>query len=131
MLVSAASTVQISAGSTTSVALASDRMLRVHAHPITGGMISYHGKGRDQSRRGTSSPEQALNTAARLAGSADAEYEAKHIPSGECRVVKSVWGQMAPMNPVDAPAIDGRLLELLVDWAPNAVVPLGFTLWRV
>jgi hypothetical protein len=78
-------------------------------------MISYHGKGRDQSRRGTSSPEQVPNTSGRLAGSADAEYEAKHIPSGECRVAKSVWGQMAPMNPVDAPAIDGSLFELLAD----------------
>jgi hypothetical protein len=32
---------------------------------------------------------------------------------------------MAPMNPVDAPAIDGSFLELLVDWAANAVVPFG------
>jgi homoserine O-acetyltransferase len=45
----------------------------------------------------------------------DAEYEAKHIPNGECRVVKSVWGHMAPMNPADTPAIDGALTELLGD----------------
>jgi homoserine O-acetyltransferase/O-succinyltransferase len=46
---------------------------------------------------------------------ADAEYEAKHIPNGECRVVKSVWGHMAPMNPDDVAAIDGALFELLAD----------------
>lgn len=45
----------------------------------------------------------------------DAEYEAKHIPNGECRVVKSVWGHMAPMNPADIPAIDSALFELLGD----------------
>ena len=39
----------------------------------------------------------------------DAEYEAKHILNGECRVVKSVWGHMPPMNPADTPAIDGAL----------------------
>jgi homoserine O-acetyltransferase len=43
----------------------------------------------------------------------DAEYEAEHIPNGECRVVKSVWGHMAPMNQGDIPAIDGALSELL------------------
>jgi CubicO group peptidase (beta-lactamase class C family) len=40
---------------------------------------------------------------------------AKHIPNGECRVVKSVWGHMAPMNPTDTPAIDSALFELLAD----------------
>jgi homoserine acetyltransferase len=47
--------------------------------------------------------------------SGDAEYEAKHIPNGECRVVKSVWGHMPPMNPADTPAIDGALSKLLAD----------------
>ena len=45
----------------------------------------------------------------------NAEYEATHIPNGECRVVKSVWGHMAPINPADTPAIDGALSELLSD----------------
>lgn len=43
----------------------------------------------------------------------DSEYEARHIPNGECRVIKSEWGHMAPMNPGDIPAIDGALEELL------------------
>jgi homoserine O-acetyltransferase len=45
----------------------------------------------------------------------DAKYEAQHIPNGECRVVPSDWGHMAPMNPADAPTIDGALSELLTD----------------
>jgi homoserine O-acetyltransferase len=45
----------------------------------------------------------------------DSQYEAQHIPNGECRVVKSDWGHMAPMNPADAPAIDNALSELLAD----------------
>ena len=45
----------------------------------------------------------------------DSEYEAKHIPNGECRVIRSDWGHMAPMNPGDIPAIDGALEELLKD----------------
>lgn len=43
----------------------------------------------------------------------DSEYEAKHIPNGECRVIKSPWGHMAPMNPGDIEAIDAPLRELL------------------
>ena len=48
---------------------------------------------------------------------ADGKYHfpKTHIPNGECRVVKSVWGHMAPMNPADTPAIDGALFELLAD----------------
>lgn len=45
----------------------------------------------------------------------DSEYEAKHIANGECRVICSEWGHMAPMNPTDIPAIDGALEELLKD----------------
>ena len=45
----------------------------------------------------------------------DSKNEAKHIPNGECRVVQSVWGHMAPMNPADAPTIDSALFELLAD----------------
>lgn len=44
----------------------------------------------------------------------DAHYEARFIPNGECRVVTSNWGHMAPMNPEDVAAIDGPLTELLV-----------------
>lgn len=43
----------------------------------------------------------------------DSGYEAEHIPNGECRVVKSAWGHMAPMNPGDIEAIDAPLRELL------------------
>ncbi len=43
----------------------------------------------------------------------DSEYEASHIPNGECRVIKSDWGHMAPMNPSDIPAIDAIVAELL------------------
>jgi len=46
---------------------------------------------------------------------ADSEYEARHIPNGECRIVKSQWGHMAPMNPGDIPSIDASLSELLMD----------------
>lgn len=45
----------------------------------------------------------------------DAAYEASRMPNCESRVVKSVWGHMAPMNPADIPAIDGPLSELLAD----------------
>lgn len=45
----------------------------------------------------------------------DSEYEARHIPNGECRIVKSEWGHMAPMNPGDIPGIDAALSELLKD----------------
>jgi homoserine O-acetyltransferase/O-succinyltransferase len=44
---------------------------------------------------------------------ADSRAEAKQIPSGECRIINSVWGHMAPMNAVDIPAIDAVLNELL------------------
>ena len=43
----------------------------------------------------------------------DSEYEAAHIPNGTCRVIKSIWGHMAPMNPGDIPVIDAALAELL------------------
>jgi homoserine O-acetyltransferase/O-succinyltransferase len=43
----------------------------------------------------------------------DSEYEARHIPGAECRVIRSAWGHMAPMNPGDIPAIDAALNELL------------------
>lgn len=43
----------------------------------------------------------------------DSEYEAAHIPHGECRVIRSAWGHMAPINPADAPMIDATLSELL------------------
>ncbi|HLK88054.1 MAG TPA: alpha/beta fold hydrolase [Candidatus Binataceae bacterium] len=46
---------------------------------------------------------------------ADSEYEAAHIRGAECRVISSVWGHMAPMNPGDVPAIDAVLRELLED----------------
>ena len=46
---------------------------------------------------------------------ADSEYEAQHIPGAKCRVISSIWGHMAPMNPRDIPAIDGILHELLAD----------------
>jgi homoserine O-acetyltransferase len=46
---------------------------------------------------------------------ADSEYEAQHIPGAECRVISSIWGHMAPMNPRDIPAIDSVLHELLAD----------------
>ena len=46
---------------------------------------------------------------------ADSENEARHIPGAECRVVRSAWGHMAPMNPGDIPAIDAPLRELLAD----------------
>lgn len=46
---------------------------------------------------------------------ADSEYEARHIAGAECRVVASIWGHMAPMNPQDIPAIDSVLRELLAD----------------
>ena len=43
----------------------------------------------------------------------DALFEAGHIQNVECRVIRSDWGHMAPMNPGDAPAIDAALRELL------------------
>ncbi len=46
---------------------------------------------------------------------ADSEYEARHIAGAECRVISSIWGHMAPMNPHDIPAIDAVLRELLAD----------------
>lgn len=44
---------------------------------------------------------------------ADSQYEAERIPNGVCRVVSSIWGHMAPMNPADVPTIDAALNELL------------------
>jgi len=46
---------------------------------------------------------------------ADSEYEAQHIPGGKCRVISSIWGHMAPMNPRDNPSIDSILHELLAE----------------
>ena len=46
---------------------------------------------------------------------ADSQYEVEHIPGAKCRVISSVWGHMAPMNPRDVPAIDAVLNELLAD----------------
>ena len=43
----------------------------------------------------------------------DAQEEARHIPNGECRIIESIWGHMAPMNPGDIPMIDAALRELL------------------
>jgi homoserine O-acetyltransferase len=43
----------------------------------------------------------------------DAQEEAQHIPNAECRVIESIWGHMAPMNPGDIPVIDAALRELL------------------
>jgi homoserine O-acetyltransferase/O-succinyltransferase len=43
----------------------------------------------------------------------DSRNEARHIPGAEVRVVASVWGHMALMNPADVPAIDAPLNELL------------------
>lgn len=45
----------------------------------------------------------------------DAQEEARHIPGAQCRVINSIWGHMAPMNPGDIPAIDASLRELLAD----------------
>jgi homoserine O-acetyltransferase/O-succinyltransferase len=44
---------------------------------------------------------------------ADSKTEAEYIPNGECRIVASDWGHMAPMNAGDIPAIDAALAELL------------------
>ena len=46
---------------------------------------------------------------------ADARTEARYIPNGECRVLKSAWGHMAPMNAGDIAQIDAPLAELLAD----------------
>jgi len=45
---------------------------------------------------------------------ADSRLEAKLMPNGQCRVVQSIWGHMAPMNQADIPSIDGALRELLL-----------------
>jgi len=45
---------------------------------------------------------------------AESRIEAKLMPNADCRVVNSIWGHMAPMNPADIPAIDGPLRELLI-----------------
>jgi len=41
--------------------------------------------------------------------------EARPIPNGGCRIIRSAWDHMAPMNPGDIEAIDAPLLELLAD----------------
>jgi homoserine O-acetyltransferase/O-succinyltransferase len=43
----------------------------------------------------------------------DSDYEARHIRNAECRVIRSDWGHMAPMNPADIPVIDSVISELL------------------
>jgi homoserine O-acetyltransferase/O-succinyltransferase len=43
----------------------------------------------------------------------DAQEEARHIQGAECRVIKSIWGHMAAMNPADIQVIDAALRELL------------------
>lgn len=43
----------------------------------------------------------------------DAEYEARHIPNGECRIIRSDWGHMAPMSPDAIPSIDEAIASLL------------------
>lgn len=43
----------------------------------------------------------------------DAQYEASRMPNGECRVIETIWGHMAPHNPEDRPGIDAALRELL------------------
>lgn len=43
----------------------------------------------------------------------DAEYEAKHMPNGECRVVNSIWGHMAPANLAEVSGFDNAIKELL------------------
>ena len=45
----------------------------------------------------------------------DSEEEARQIPGAECRVIRSIWGHMAPMNPGDIPTVDAPLAELLAD----------------
>jgi homoserine O-acetyltransferase len=45
----------------------------------------------------------------------DAEYEAQHMPHGECRVVGSIWGHMAPINLGDVSGFDSAIKELLGD----------------
>ena len=43
----------------------------------------------------------------------DAQFEASHISNAECRVIRSDWGHMAPMNPSDWSTIDSALRTLL------------------
>ena len=43
----------------------------------------------------------------------DSDYEAAHIPNGESRPIKTIWGHMAPFNPEDQQVIDSALNELL------------------
>lgn len=45
----------------------------------------------------------------------DSEYENKHIPNSECRVINSIWGHYMPVNPADRAAVDAALLDLLRD----------------
>jgi homoserine O-acetyltransferase/O-succinyltransferase len=46
---------------------------------------------------------------------ADSEYEARHIPGAQVRVIPSIWGHMATTNPADAPFIDRAIAEALGD----------------
>jgi homoserine O-acetyltransferase len=43
----------------------------------------------------------------------DSEFEAEHMPSGECRPVPTLWGHMCPLNPDDQMFIDSALAELV------------------
>ena len=48
--------------------------------------------------------------------------QARRIPGAQCRVIRSILGHMAPMNPGDIPAVNAPLAELLADQvqAPQA-----------
>ena len=43
------------------------------------------------------------------------EYSTRHIPGAKCRIVFSIWGHTAPMNPYDIPAMDSVLHEPIAD----------------
>lgn len=43
----------------------------------------------------------------------DSDYEARHIPNAESRPIPTIWGHLAPFNPVDQAFIDQALSELL------------------
>jgi pimeloyl-ACP methyl ester carboxylesterase len=70
---------------------------------------------RPLSARSRRAPSSCRWTTTRYFPPADSEYEARHIPGAKCRVISSIWGHMAPMNPQDIPAIDSALHELLAN----------------
>ena len=43
----------------------------------------------------------------------DSQTEASHIPDGECIIVNSIWGHMAPLEPGAQKQIDATLSRLL------------------